>query len=47
MRSRSSTTASLPAGQEAAVFDAAVKWFADLDEVADELYVSGSALHLS
>ena len=36
-----------PAGQEAAVFDAAVKWFADLDEVADELYVSGSALHLS
>jgi CelD/BcsL family acetyltransferase involved in cellulose biosynthesis len=36
-----------PAGQEAAVFDAAIEWFADLDEVADELHISGSPLRLS
>ena len=36
-----------PAGQEAAVFDAAIEWFADLGEVADELYISGSVLRLS
>ena len=36
-----------PAGQEAAAFDAAIKWFANLGEVADELYISGSAVRLS
>jgi len=36
-----------PAGQEAAVFDAAIEWFADLGEVADELYISGSVLRRS
>ena len=36
-----------PQGQEAVVFDAALTWFADLDDKADELYVSGSGLRLS
>jgi len=36
-----------PAGQEAAVLDSAIAWFADLGDVADELYLSGSALRLS
>ena len=36
-----------PAGREAPVFDAVVEWFADLGDVADELYISGSALRLS
>jgi len=35
------------AGQEAAVFDSAIAWFADLGDVADELYIGGSVLRLS
>ena len=35
-----------PVGQEAAVFDSAIAWFADLGDVADELYISGSLLRL-
>jgi len=36
-----------PLGQEAVVFDAALAWFADLDDKADELYISGSGMRLS
>ena len=36
-----------PAGQEAAVFDSAIAWFADLGDEADELYISGSVKRLS
>jgi hypothetical protein len=36
-----------PVGQEATVFDSAIAWFADLGDVADELYISGSMLRLS
>jgi CelD/BcsL family acetyltransferase involved in cellulose biosynthesis len=35
-----------PAGREAAVFDAAIAWFADQSETADELHISGSAQRL-
>ena len=35
-----------PAGREAAVFDAAMAWFADQSETADELHISGSAQRL-
>jgi CelD/BcsL family acetyltransferase involved in cellulose biosynthesis len=34
-------------GQEAVVFDSAIAWFADLGDMADELYISGSVLRLS
>ena len=37
----------VPAGQEACVFDSAIAWFADLGDVADELYISGSVRRLS
>ena len=36
-----------PAGQEAAVFGSAIAWFADLGDMADEFYISGSLLRLS
>ena len=36
-----------PAGQEAAVFDSPIAWFADLSDMADEFYISGSVLRLS
>jgi CelD/BcsL family acetyltransferase involved in cellulose biosynthesis len=36
-----------PAGQEAAVFDSALAWFANRGEMADELYISGSVLRLA
>ncbi|MBV8131930.1 MAG: GNAT family N-acetyltransferase, partial [Alphaproteobacteria bacterium] len=36
-----------PVGQEVVVLDSAIAWFADLGDVADELYVSGSTLRLS
>jgi CelD/BcsL family acetyltransferase involved in cellulose biosynthesis len=36
-----------PAGQEAAVFDSALAWFANRGDVADELYISGSVLRLA
>jgi len=36
-----------PASQEAAVFDAAIEWFANLDEVADELHINGSPVRMS
>jgi CelD/BcsL family acetyltransferase involved in cellulose biosynthesis len=32
-----------PVGREALVFDAAIAWFADLGDTADELYISGCA----
>jgi len=35
-----------PTGREAAVFDAAIAWFADRGETADELHISGSAQRL-
>jgi CelD/BcsL family acetyltransferase involved in cellulose biosynthesis len=35
------------AGQEAAVFGSAITWFADLSDMADEFYISGSLLRLS
>jgi CelD/BcsL family acetyltransferase involved in cellulose biosynthesis len=35
------------AGQEAAVLASAIAWFANLGEVADEFYISGSVLRLS
>ena len=35
-----------PVGQEATVFDSAIAWFTNLGDVADELYISGSALRL-
>jgi CelD/BcsL family acetyltransferase involved in cellulose biosynthesis len=35
-----------PAGREAGVFDAAVAWFRDLGNAADELYLSGTLLRL-
>jgi CelD/BcsL family acetyltransferase involved in cellulose biosynthesis len=35
-----------PAGQEAAVFDSAIAWFADRGDEADELCISGSLLRL-
>ena len=35
-----------PAGREMAVFDAAIAWFADRSETADELHISGSAQRL-
>src|SRR5262249_6742913 len=36
-----------PAGQEAAIFDSAIAWFANLGDMADEFYISGSVLRLS
>ena len=36
-----------PAGQEATVFGSAITWFADLGDMADEFYISGSLLRLS
>ena len=36
-----------PAGQEAAVFNSALAWFANRGDVADELYISGSVLRLA
>jgi CelD/BcsL family acetyltransferase involved in cellulose biosynthesis len=36
-----------PVGQEAAVFDSALAWFANRGDVADELYISGSVLRLA
>jgi CelD/BcsL family acetyltransferase involved in cellulose biosynthesis len=36
-----------PAGQEAALLDSAIAWFADLGDVADELYISGTVQRLS
>jgi CelD/BcsL family acetyltransferase involved in cellulose biosynthesis len=36
-----------PVGREATVFDSAIAWFADLGDMADELYISGSDLRLS
>jgi CelD/BcsL family acetyltransferase involved in cellulose biosynthesis len=36
-----------PVGREAEVLDSAIAWFADHDDVADELYISGTALRLS
>jgi CelD/BcsL family acetyltransferase involved in cellulose biosynthesis len=35
-----------PAGQEAAVFDSAIAWFADLGDEADEFYISGALQRL-
>ena len=36
-----------PCGQEQVVFDSAIAWFAELGDIADELYISGSAHRLS
>jgi CelD/BcsL family acetyltransferase involved in cellulose biosynthesis len=36
-----------PAGQDAAVLSSAIAWFADLGDMADEFYISGSVLRLS
>ena len=36
-----------PCGQEQAVFDSTIAWFAELGDIVDELYISGSAHRLS